>query len=134
MKLQDIASQLRCQELMLTSYQLIDDGNASRVTELFTEDGRFTITGSVDVAGREALHELFLAREADTQRHTRHCLSNLLYAAVTGSEAQIRARLLLFVLDGASPAAPSGLADVVDQYRLQRDEWRISQRTTTLLG
>jgi len=43
----DIAARLACQDLMIQSYRLVDNGRASGATELFTEDGRFAIAGSV---------------------------------------------------------------------------------------
>ncbi len=134
MSVSDTTAHLACQQLMLQTYRLIDEGHASRVTELFTEDGRFTIAGTVDATGKDALSRMFAAREADKERRTRHCLTNLSFTASSASEAVIRATLLVYVLNGADATTPKALADVEDDYRLEGNTWRIAARTTTLVA
>ncbi len=134
MSASDTTAQLACQERMVQSYRLIDDGHAGQVAELFTEDGRFTIAGAVDATGKEALSRLFAAREEDKERRTRHCLTNLSFTASSANEAIVRATLLLFVLGGKDATTPEALADVEDRYRLEDGIWRIAARTTTLVA
>ena len=120
---------------MIQSYRLVDDGQASGVTELFTEDGRFAIVGAMEVEGRESLAKFFAAREQDTRRRTRHCLTNLSFSSSSSGEATIRATLMLFVLtDDRAATAPQALADVEDHYRFDGDSWQIQERTTTLVA
>ena len=131
MSLADIENRLICEDLMIQSYRLVDEGRATRVTELFTEDGRFTIEGSIDAAGKDSLAELFSAREADKGRRTRHCLTNLSYSQDSANEARVRATLMLFVLGDDGGATPNALADVEDCYRIEGGSWRIASRTTS---
>ncbi len=126
----DTAARLACQDLMIRSYRLVDDGQASMATELFTTDGRFKVAGSVDIAGRGSLDEFFSTREADAERKTRHCLTNLSFTSASAGEAAIRATLMLFVLNGSDATKLSVLADVEDRYRLEGGNWRIAARTT----
>ena len=128
------ATQLACTELMAASYRIVDDGQAAAVTELFTEDGRFTVEGNIDVQGQASLSEMFAARQADTERRTLHCLSNLTVAQLTDDEAQLRATLTLYHLNGANPTIPSILANVEDVHRLIDGQWRIASRTTRVLA
>jgi hypothetical protein len=130
----DIAARLACQDLMIQSYRLVDNGRASGATELFTEDGRFAIAGSVDINGKESLTRFFSTREDDTERKTRHCLTNLAFSSSSAGEASIRATLILFVLSGSDPTTPNALADVEDTYRMEGGRWRIAARTTTLVA
>ncbi len=130
----DISARLACEDLMVESYRLVDEGHASSVAGLFTDDGRFTVTGAVDVAGKAALAEFFSAREADSSRQTRHCLSNLSFNASSPGEATVRATLMLFVLGENRASTPSALADVRDRYRREGGNWRIAERTTTLVA
>ena len=125
---------LACQNLLIESYRLVDEGHAGLVTELFTADGRFSIAGAADAAGKEALTRMFAAREADQARRTKHCLTNLSFAERSASEAVGRATLLLFVLNDADPTTPKALAEVEDRYRLEDGTWRIAARTTTLMA
>lgn len=126
-------SRRTCEDLMIQSYRFVDEGHASQATELFSADGRFTITGGVEIAGTGSLAEFFAAREADKDRRTRHCLTNLTFAQLSENEAQVRATLMLFVLSDGGTTTPSGLADVEDRYRLEGADWRIASRTTTPL-
>ena len=71
------ATRQACTDLMVASYRLVDDGQASKVAELFTEDGRFTIEGSTDVQGQASLEQMFTARQADTERRTLLCPCHL---------------------------------------------------------
>ena len=130
----DIAARLACEDLMIQSYRLVDDGRASGATELFTQDGRFAITNSVDIKGKESLSRFFSSREDDTERKTRHFLTNLAFSSSSAGEASIRATLILFVLSGSDPTTPNALADVEDTYRMEHGRWRIATRTTTLVA
>jgi 3-phenylpropionate/cinnamic acid dioxygenase small subunit len=123
-----------CQDLMIRSYRLVDEGHAGRVTELFTDDGRFAVGDSIEVSGKESLASFFAAREAEKERKTRHCLTNLSFSPISADEAAVRATLLLFVLNGSHPTTPSALADVEDRCRWEGGGWRIAERTTTLVA
>lgn len=126
-----VETRLTCEDLMIQSYRLVDEGHASQVTELFTQDGQFMIEGAIDASGSDALARLFAAREADKARRTRHCLSNFSFIQVSDDEARGRATLMVFVL--GEGGAPNALADVEDCYRTEGGHWRIAARTTTPL-
>lgn len=127
----DVESRFACEDLMHRSYQLIDDGQAGQVTDLFTDDGQFSIKGSREVSGREALAKVFAARQMDTERQTQHCLTNLVFSSQSANTARIRATLVLFVLNTDTPTMPAALADVEDRYLLIDGTWRIRSRITT---
>ena len=83
---------------MIASYQLVDDGRASEVTELFTAEGRFSAGEALHVEGRDQLTAFFEAREANQARRTRHCLTSLQHIDISDTERELHANLMLFVI------------------------------------
>ena len=80
---------------------------------------------------------LFAAREANRNRRTIHCLSNLQHLAISEAEHEIRANLTLYVLSDESAGGPvpvQALAQVTDRYREDQGKWLITSRETILLA
>ena len=134
MRSSDLSARFACQDLMIESYRLVDEGNASDVTRLFTDDGEFLIEGIAAISGRESLSEFFQARKNDQTRQTKHCLTNLYFNLTAANEATIHATLLLFVLGSEDATIPEAVAEVEDRYRREGETWRIAARRTTPLA
>ena len=134
MRSSDLSARFACQDLMIESYRLVDEGKASDVTRLFTDDGEFLIEGIAAISGRESLSGFFEARENDRTRQTKHCLTNLYFNLTAANEATIHATLLLFVLGSEDATIPEAVAEVEDRYRREGETWRIAARRTTPLA
>ena len=65
MRSSDLSARFACQDLMIESYRLVDEGKASDVTRLFTDDGEFLIEGIAAISGRDDPLSLIVANGLD---------------------------------------------------------------------
>jgi len=129
-----IEDRFACQDLMLASYQAVDEGNASIVAEMFTEDGLFVIEGNLKLQGRNHLLPFFKTREENRERVTLHVLSNLIYSRSSDTESAINALLQMYLISGDQPLALQAFARVADSYRSEAGQYRIASRITTVIA
>lgn len=112
---------------------MIDHGEAARIAELFTEDGRLTGLGP-DLIGRDAIEAWGAARAAMTERTSRHVCTNLRLVPRGEGLVEGHAILTVFRHDGseAGRPLPFAVADYADIYRLGDDgHWRFGERNLT---
>lgn len=124
-----------CERLVTTYCHYVDHGEASRIADLFTEDGVWTAPG-VRMEGREQLLAGFGQREANKERMSRHVCQNFLCDVIDAEHAEAVVYLILYRHDGdpARKISPIRSADMVGEYRdrFVRTEkgWRIAERNT----
>ncbi|NWG22988.1 MAG: nuclear transport factor 2 family protein [Pseudorhodoplanes sp.] len=109
---------------------LIDHGEAGRIADLFTDDGRLIGLGP-DMVGREAIKAWGLARAAMTERTSRHVCTNLRLVDRGDGTVEGHAILTVYRHDGTQPGhpLPFAVADYADVYRLGDDgHWRFGER------
>jgi len=134
----ELAAVAACTAVLNAYADWIDEGHASRVVDLFTEDAVFE-AGPLTLSGRAQLVAAFTAREADATRRTRHLVLNPSYAGAEDGVLEVRSILLLFVLDAtadpALPLEPRALVHCVDRMMRGADaRWRIARRSLQLVA
>jgi hypothetical protein len=128
-------AQLACQEMVIESLRLIDDGQASKVRAMFVADGEHTLNGAV-FAG-EALTAFFNARQAMTERRTRHCVSNLSFRLHSQNCAEVRSTVVVYLLSldtDEQRRIPRGIVDFNDRFVRKDEHWYLSRREATIVA
>jgi hypothetical protein len=129
-----------CAKLVARYTHWVDFGEAARVAGLFAVDGVWEV-GENRFEGREAVHGMFAARQAMSQRRSRHVCTNLAIDVVDGDRATGLVYLSLYRHDlpanaPADALPPVGPPVAVGQYRdrFTRTEegWRFSHRVAEL--
>jgi hypothetical protein len=124
-----------CERLVVTYCHYVDHGVASRIADLFTDDGVWTAPG-VRMEGREQLLAGFGQREANKQRMSRHVCQNFLCDVIDADHAEGVVYLILYRHDGdpERTVSPISGAEMVGEYRdrFVRTEagWRLAERNT----
>jgi uncharacterized protein (TIGR02246 family) len=130
-----VAIERECERLVTRYCHIIDHGEASRVAELFSEDGTWRGPGVV-MQGIEQIRVGFAAREANRARMSRHVCNNLLIDVVDEDNATGVVYLTLYRHDGDEKRRVSPLegVELVGEYRDRfvrtPDGWRIADRST----
>jgi 3-phenylpropionate/cinnamic acid dioxygenase small subunit len=111
--------------------QLADDRRLADVGDLFTEDGRLEVRGTV-WEGRAEI----VARGGDGPdpgQRTKHVAVNpLVDVAADGRTADVRTDFLYFVAPPEGPWRLSSTGRYVDVHVLDGDRWRIRSRAVTI--
>lgn len=121
---------------MIVEYsRRVDFGEASRIAELFTEDGRWE---GVDLLleGREQIAAWFSRREGVKRRVSRHVCTNIAVEVVSPERAQALCYLLNYRHDRAEgdlslPVAtevPKFVGECHDQFVKTTEGWRFAAR------
>jgi hypothetical protein len=124
-----------CERLVTTYCHYVDHGEASRIAELFTDDGVWASPG-VRMEGREQLHAGFAQREANKARMSKHVCQNFLCNVLDENSAEGVVYLILYRHDGEPDRKISPLAgpEMVGEYRdrfVRTDAgWRFAERDT----
>lgn len=131
-ELDEFRARIRCEELFLDFHRFIDQGEATRALELFTEvpRPRFEVRGEVHL-GTEALGAFLTAREQNTTRQTRHLASDFRFERLSDDEARATANLTLFHRGGGNgeELILEAIVDCELEYlRLESGDWRVSSR------
>jgi ketosteroid isomerase-like protein len=135
--LDDIGARLACEALSVGSYRVVDDGRATAATDLFTDDAVFEAPPQLRLEGKEAIAKAFVAREAATDRVTRHVLTNLAFTRASADAADVHATLVLYRMKGGddpSALAPRLIAALHDRFRRVDGAWKIAGRCLTVLA
>lgn len=122
-----------CARLMTEYSEMVDFGNASKLADLFTEDGVWKADELV-LRGREEIRAHFLKREKVVRRVSRHYITNTRFGAVSATEAEAVSYFLNFRHDREEgdlslpvPAeVPKYSGEYRDLFRLTDDGWRFA--------
>lgn len=121
-------------ELLTSRYcRYVDDGFASRIADLFTEDGVFEIPG-MRLEGREEIRRVFAVREAAEGLRTVHLATGIEVNLLSQTRAEGRVTICLFraTLAGDSlpvkDTAPAVVGWYHDSYELVAGDWLIASR------
>ena len=137
-----------CAKLVVRYTHLVDFGEASRIAELFAEDGIWEVGGAGELPGgagrfegREALRAMFQGRQEMAQRRSRHVCTNLDIEVEDEAHASGVVYLQLYRHDFETAVpeatlAPAAAPVAVGQYRdrfVRTDEgWRFALRRAEL--
>lgn len=122
-----------CQRLVTLYCHYIDHGEAERVAELFSEDGRW-VSPQVAMEGNGQIRKGFAQRQANRKRMSRHVCNNFHVDVKSPDRAEGCVYLTLYRYDGEAGRAVSPLEGpaMVGEYRdtfVRTDAgWRISNR------
>jgi hypothetical protein len=133
---EDVAARLACAELIVAGFGWADEGRATALADLFTEDGVHAI-GADAVVGRDQIRAVLAVREADTARRTLHVISNIRFARTSADGMTATSLLTLYLLSAPEDhrLIPRALARVDDEFRQDAgDRWWLASRTTTLVA
>jgi hypothetical protein len=139
--LEQLQARVACEDVVRTSFRLIDEGHASQAAGLYTVDGTLTRSDATkqvdDVTLRGAdIHRAMREREAQ-DRKTVHVLAQSSFRFTAPDVAEGECHLQLYVLgddlnESARPRALSRVHDVL--IRGADGAWRISARRITILA
>lgn len=133
--LERVLAERACERLIVDYCRFVDFGEASRIAELFTEDGTWESVG-VLMSGRDDIRAQFLEREGVTRRESRHVCTNVGIDVISPDEAVGLCYLVNYRHDrregessGTVPAAaPKFVGEYRDRFRRTPDGWRFAQR------
>jgi len=124
-----------CERLINQYCLFVDFGEASRIAELFTEDGLWT-NGSIRMEGRAGIHRAFSHREGVTRRTSRHLCTNVVIDVQDDDHATGVCYLVNYRYDSRSgeaevpaPAdAPKFVGEYRDTFVRTPEGWRFATR------
>lgn len=137
--LERVLIECACERLIVEYARRVDFGEAGRIADLFTVDGRWEGTDLV-LAGRDAIHAWFEKREQLTRRVSRHVCTNIAIDVCSPSEATSLCYMLNYRHDRRGGEAdapvptehPKYVGELRDAFRLTDDGWRFSSRVVTV--
>lgn len=127
-----LVAEQACAALITRYTHLVDEGHASEVADLFTDDG---VWGSPEATfeGREAIRAAFRRRE-QSGRRSRHVCTNVAIDVADEASATGLCYLTLFRTDAEGTPARGTTPDLVGAYRDRfvrtEDGWRFASRLT----
>jgi len=122
-----------CARLVTQYCHLVDHGEASRIADLFTDDGVWASPENT-MTGRAEIARGFSARERNQRRMSRHVCNNLLVDVESETAASGVVYLTLYRHDGeegraTSPVgAPALVGEYRDAFEKTADGWRFKRR------
>jgi ketosteroid isomerase-like protein len=122
-----------CERLVTSYCHYIDHGEAARVAELFSQDGRW-VSPELTMDGIEQVRRGFEQRQANTKRMSRHVCNNFRVDVEDANHAEGCVYLTLYRHDGEEGRALSPLEgpQMVGEYRdsfvRTKAGWRFSSR------
>lgn len=136
--LERLLAERACERLIVDYCRFVDFGEASRIADLFTEDGTWEGPEAL-MAGRDEIRAGFLRREGVTRRVSRHVCTNVAIDVVADDEAVGLCYLVNFRHDrqegatgdgaGVVPAdVPKFVGEYHDRFRRTAEGWRLAQR------
>lgn len=108
-----------CERLVTAYCHYVDHGEASRIAELFTDDGVWK-SPEATMSGRAEIERGFATRQANHARMSRHVCNNFLCTVIDADTAEGVVYLTLFRHDGEEGRRVSpldGQPQVVGEYR-----------------
>jgi ketosteroid isomerase-like protein len=126
-----LAAESACRELLHAFAHLVDSGAATQVVDLFTEDAEL-VSPQRTLTGHTQLRDVMIQREDDTERMTRHQVTNVLFRRYEPNSAQSSSLLFLYVLGGPTELNVRAITVFDDEFRRDHDgRWRFSRRQAT---
>jgi ketosteroid isomerase-like protein len=122
-----------CARLIADYCHLVDNGQAARVADHFTDDGVW-LSGEENLKGQAAIRSRFEQRQAMTERMSRHVCTNLKVDVLDAEHAEAVTYLILFRHDGdpgrrfSPTAAPEMIGEYRDRFARTADGWRFQRR------
>ena len=128
-----------CERLIVEYARRVDFGEAGRIADLFTADGRWEGTDLL-LDGRDAIREWFVERERLARRVSRHVCTNIAVEAVSANVATSLCYMINYRHDRREGDAttpvpaehPKYVGELRDTFRLTDDGWRFSSRRVTV--
>ena len=126
-----------CARLVSEYCHLVDHGQASKVADLFTDDG-FWSSPETTLNGRAEIEQGFARRERNRRRMSRHICSNPLIDVLDATTARGVVYLTLYRHDGEEgrPSSPVGLPAYIgeyqDEFQKTPEGWRFKRRETRI--
>jgi len=129
-----IAAERECERLTYRYCEAVDLGHASRLADVFAEDGVFE-AGGLHLAGQDEIRRVFSERERVRQLRTRHVCTNVHIDVLDEATATGVVYLTLYCRRGSEcwsvpvpNTAPAVGGSYHDRYVLTSDGWRIESR------
>jgi hypothetical protein len=119
------------EDIIIGIWYDIDHRDGSAVSRCFWPDGSILFSERL-ASGRAAIDATYAARVARGARLSRHIVSNIHLAELTGDTARVVSTFRLYAADG-EPVAPNteplSINDCIDEFRRTPDgEWLIEKR------
>jgi uncharacterized protein (TIGR02246 family) len=132
--LASLVAERACERLMYEYARLVDSGQASKMADLFTDDGTWTGGDGRSLDGRDDIRAAFTGRQALARRQSRHVITNVLVDVRGEDEAGGVCYLVNYRHDSttgtaekpAPAAAPKFVGDYHLTFRRVDGEWRIA--------
>jgi len=121
-----------CQRLTALYCHYVDHGEASKIADLFSEDGICVVGGKH--RGRDQIRKAFRVREENKGRISRHVCNNFVLHSVNDTEASGTVYLTLYRSDGpedrkiAKLEGPVVVGEYRDKFVKTNEGWRFSLR------
>ena len=122
-----------CARLVTLYCHYVDHGEAERVAELFSKDGRW-VSAQVTMDGVEQIRSGFARRQANAKRMSRHVCNNLHVEVQDADHAEGCVYLTLYRHDGKEGRAlsplegPAMVGEYRDTFVRTAEGWRIATR------
>ena len=122
-----------CQRLVTLYCHHVDHGEAARVAELFSQNGRW-VSPQITMDGMEEIRRGFALRQANRERMSRHVCNNFHLEIESPDRARGCVYLTLYRYDGEPERALSPLEgpELVGEYRdvvvRTQEGWRFESR------
>lgn len=118
-----------CRATLIDFLATIDHGQATAALDLFTHDASFAARGR-QLHGHQEISAFLREREAETDRHTVHVVTNDVVRSANDDEVVLSAMLLLHERGSDGRYAIHRVLDTTQTFRRDRDRWRIRDRST----
>jgi len=132
--LERMAVERECERLTYRYCEAVDLGHASRLADVFAEDGVFA-AGGLHLVGRAEIRRVFTEREQVRELRTRHVCTNVRVDVLDELTATGVVYLTLFRRRGSADwsvpvptTAPALVGSYHDRYVRTGDGWRIAER------
>jgi hypothetical protein len=122
-----------CERLMYQYCHFVDHDEASKIADLFTEDGIWKNVKAT-WTGRDEIRAGFQRREDNKGRMSRHVCTNALIDVISETEATGIVYMSLYFHDGepGRPTSPTDclqkLGEYQDRFVKTADGWRFARR------
>jgi hypothetical protein len=132
-EIQTMLAERACERLMYLYAQAVDFGEASKIADLFTEEGVWLGADGRGMNGRGEIHAAMSRRQGLTRRQSRHVITNVLVNIESPTSANGVAYLQNYRHDSdtgiAEKPAPAAPPKFVGEYHLKfarvDDTWLI---------
>jgi hypothetical protein len=115
------------QNVVLSLHRAIDTGRAATGIDLFTTDAVFQARGD-ELVGRSAIAAFLAEREARTDRHTVHVVTNATVHRTAADHVEVTAFVLVHVREPDGSYRLERVLDTVHEMQATDSGWLISRR------